>query len=239
MRSWRATGARPGRRRTSRSRGRPSGTASSRAVVVEDDRALAGVEVLVGGADPRARRRRDPRPAVTGSARRPAARRARRRRPSRRTAGRSTPPADRTGQLQHPQITHASIDPCPSSPVRHGTRWHDSDVRSDTVSPLYGAGMDLGVCVASSIDDIEYAVLAEELGYSHLWFADSQMLWSDCYATMALAASRTVADQDRHGRRRRRHPLAAPSPPPPTPRSTGWRRAGCSAASAPATRRTG
>ena len=51
--------------------------------------------------------------------------------------------------------------------------------------------MDLGVCVASSIDDIEYAVLAEELGYSHLWFADSQMLWSDCYATMALAATRT------------------------------------------------
>ena len=51
--------------------------------------------------------------------------------------------------------------------------------------------MDLGVCVASTIDDIEYAVLAEELGYSHLWFADSQMLWSDCYATMALAASRT------------------------------------------------
>src|SRR3546814_1530927 len=51
--------------------------------------------------------------------------------------------------------------------------------------------MDLGVCVASKIDDIEYAVLAEELGYSHLWFADSQMLWSDCYATMALAAART------------------------------------------------
>ena len=52
--------------------------------------------------------------------------------------------------------------------------------------------MDLGVCVASAIDDIGYAVLAEELGYSHLWFADSQMLWSDCYATMALAASRTT-----------------------------------------------
>lgn len=51
--------------------------------------------------------------------------------------------------------------------------------------------MDLGVCVASSIDDVEYAVLAELLGYSHLWFADSQMLWSDCYATMALAATRT------------------------------------------------
>ena len=41
------------------------------------------------------------------------------------------------------------------------------------------------------VDDIEYAVLAEQLGFSHLWFADSQMLWSDCYATMALAAART------------------------------------------------
>jgi 5,10-methylenetetrahydromethanopterin reductase len=50
----------------------------------------------------------------------------------------------------------------------------------------------LGVCVASDIADIEYAVLAEDLGYSHLWFADSQMLWSDCYATMALAATRTT-----------------------------------------------
>lgn len=51
--------------------------------------------------------------------------------------------------------------------------------------------IDLGVCVASTIDDIDHAVLAEELGYSHLWFADSQMLWSDVYATMALAAART------------------------------------------------
>lgn len=51
--------------------------------------------------------------------------------------------------------------------------------------------MDLGVCMAAKIDDIDYAVLAEELGYSHLWVADSQMLWSDCYATMALVATRT------------------------------------------------
>ena len=49
----------------------------------------------------------------------------------------------------------------------------------------------MGVCIASSIVDVDYAVLAEQLGYSHLWFADSQMLWSDCYATMALVASRT------------------------------------------------
>lgn len=51
--------------------------------------------------------------------------------------------------------------------------------------------MDLGVCMAAKIDDIGYAELAEQLGYSHLWVADSQMLWSDCYATMALAATRT------------------------------------------------
>jgi 5,10-methylenetetrahydromethanopterin reductase len=52
-------------------------------------------------------------------------------------------------------------------------------------------GVDIGVCIASDISDIGYAVLAEELGYSDVWVADSQMLWSDCYATMALIADRT------------------------------------------------
>ncbi|MCB1739371.1 MAG: LLM class flavin-dependent oxidoreductase [Gammaproteobacteria bacterium] len=51
--------------------------------------------------------------------------------------------------------------------------------------------MDIGVCVASHINDIDYVVKAEALGYSHAWFADSQMLWSDCYAALALAAVRT------------------------------------------------
>ncbi len=51
--------------------------------------------------------------------------------------------------------------------------------------------MDLGVCFASKIDDIDHVVLAEQLGFSHVWVADSQMLWSDCYATMALIAART------------------------------------------------
>ncbi|MGE0624803.1 MAG: LLM class flavin-dependent oxidoreductase [Pseudomonadales bacterium] len=51
--------------------------------------------------------------------------------------------------------------------------------------------MDLGICVASHIGDIDYIVRAEALGYSHAWLADSQMLWSDCYATLALAAVRT------------------------------------------------
>lgn len=51
--------------------------------------------------------------------------------------------------------------------------------------------MDIGVCVASDIADIGYGVLAEELGFSHLWMADSQMIWSDCYAVLALLADRT------------------------------------------------
>ncbi len=38
---------------------------------------------------------------------------------------------------------------------------------------------------------MDYVVHAEALGYSHAWLADSQMLWSDCYATLALAADRT------------------------------------------------
>lgn len=51
--------------------------------------------------------------------------------------------------------------------------------------------MELGICVASHISDINYVVRAEALGYSHAWMADSQMLWSDCYATLALVASKT------------------------------------------------
>ena len=51
--------------------------------------------------------------------------------------------------------------------------------------------MQLGVCVASHIGDTDYVVRAEMLGYSHACLADSQMIWSDCYATLALAAQAT------------------------------------------------
>lgn len=51
--------------------------------------------------------------------------------------------------------------------------------------------MELGICVASKIDDIDYIVEAERLGFTHAWLADSQMIWSDVYATLALAATRT------------------------------------------------
>ena len=51
--------------------------------------------------------------------------------------------------------------------------------------------MDIGICVPSHVGDIDYIVRAEALGYSHAWLADSQMIWSDCYAALALAADRT------------------------------------------------
>jgi len=51
--------------------------------------------------------------------------------------------------------------------------------------------MDFGVCAASHINDIDHVVKAEQLGYTHAWLADSQMMWSDCYATLAVAATRT------------------------------------------------
>lgn len=51
--------------------------------------------------------------------------------------------------------------------------------------------MEFGICLHSKIDDIDLVVEAENLGFDAAWFADSQMLWSDCYACLALAADRT------------------------------------------------
>jgi 5,10-methylenetetrahydromethanopterin reductase len=51
--------------------------------------------------------------------------------------------------------------------------------------------MDFGICVASRPGDIGDIVDAERLGFTHAWLADSQMLWSDVYAMLALAAVRT------------------------------------------------
>jgi alkanesulfonate monooxygenase SsuD/methylene tetrahydromethanopterin reductase-like flavin-dependent oxidoreductase (luciferase family) len=50
----------------------------------------------------------------------------------------------------------------------------------------------VGVCVQPKIDDPDYAVRLEQRGYTSAWFADSPMIWSDCYASLALAAARTT-----------------------------------------------
>lgn len=51
--------------------------------------------------------------------------------------------------------------------------------------------MRFGVVIAPKIDDWAIFREAEELGYDSAWACDSQMLWSDCYATLALAAAHT------------------------------------------------
>ncbi len=51
--------------------------------------------------------------------------------------------------------------------------------------------MEFGVAFPARIGDHGLVCLAEELGYGQAWFYDSQMIYSDVYATMALAAYRT------------------------------------------------
>jgi alkanesulfonate monooxygenase SsuD/methylene tetrahydromethanopterin reductase-like flavin-dependent oxidoreductase (luciferase family) len=51
--------------------------------------------------------------------------------------------------------------------------------------------MQFGVIVATKIDDWRLIQHAESLGYDRAWIPDSQMIWSDCYATLALAAHNT------------------------------------------------
>ncbi len=51
--------------------------------------------------------------------------------------------------------------------------------------------MEFGVFVATKIDDWQLIREAEALGYDRAWVPDSQMIWSDCYATLALAAAST------------------------------------------------
>jgi alkanesulfonate monooxygenase SsuD/methylene tetrahydromethanopterin reductase-like flavin-dependent oxidoreductase (luciferase family) len=51
--------------------------------------------------------------------------------------------------------------------------------------------MEIGLYVAAKIDEIGYFVHAENLGYSAVWVTDTQMIWSDCFAVMALAAEHT------------------------------------------------
>ena len=48
--------------------------------------------------------------------------------------------------------------------------------------------MKFGGMVATKIDDWEIFKELEDLGYDSAWAPDSQMIWSDCYATLSLAA---------------------------------------------------
>lgn len=51
--------------------------------------------------------------------------------------------------------------------------------------------MEFGVAFPSKVGDYQLVKLAESVGFDQAWFFDSQMIYSDVYATMALAAHHT------------------------------------------------
>src|SRR5579863_598064 len=51
--------------------------------------------------------------------------------------------------------------------------------------------MEFGLGFDTHVDKWDLARYGEELGYDRCWIPDSQMIWSDCYATLALAAVNT------------------------------------------------
>jgi 5,10-methylenetetrahydromethanopterin reductase len=51
--------------------------------------------------------------------------------------------------------------------------------------------MDYGIALASSADSWKLAKRAEDLGFSHAWFYDTQMLCADVFVAMAAAAAHT------------------------------------------------
>ena len=51
--------------------------------------------------------------------------------------------------------------------------------------------MEFGIAVATDADSWRVVQRAEELGFSHAWFYDSQMLCADCFVAMGAAAVKT------------------------------------------------
>src|ERR1700675_2729552 len=51
--------------------------------------------------------------------------------------------------------------------------------------------MRFSICVMADVDEIGFFSHAESLGFDSVWVTDSQMLFSDCYAVLALAARQT------------------------------------------------
>jgi 5,10-methylenetetrahydromethanopterin reductase len=51
--------------------------------------------------------------------------------------------------------------------------------------------MDFGIGIATSSDSWKTALRAEELGFSHAWFYDTQMITADCFVAMGAAAMKT------------------------------------------------
>src|SRR3984885_4800095 len=52
--------------------------------------------------------------------------------------------------------------------------------------------MEFGIAVATAADSWKIVRRAEELGFSHAWFYDTQMLCADCFVAMGAAAVQTT-----------------------------------------------
>src|ERR1700723_2533864 len=53
------------------------------------------------------------------------------------------------------------------------------------------ATMEFGIALATAADSWKTVKRAEELGFSHAWFYDAQMLCADCFVAMGAAAVQT------------------------------------------------
>src|SRR5947207_5006838 len=51
--------------------------------------------------------------------------------------------------------------------------------------------MDFGIGIATASDSWKLVQRAEELGFTHAWFFDTQMITGDCFVAMAAAALKT------------------------------------------------
>src|SRR5256884_9108017 len=52
--------------------------------------------------------------------------------------------------------------------------------------------MDFGIALAPGVDAWKVVRRAEQLGFTHAWFYDTQMLCADVFVAMALAAAHTA-----------------------------------------------
>src|ERR1700760_1493918 len=57
--------------------------------------------------------------------------------------------------------------------------------------PAQEAGVGFGIGIATSHDSWKLAQRAEELGFTHAWFFDTQMITADCFVAMGAAALKT------------------------------------------------
>src|SRR5947209_11311674 len=69
-----------------------------------------------------------------------------------------------------------------------------SKPRSETPAKQRRTGstkMDFGIGIATAADSWKLAQRAEELGFTHAWFYDTQMITADPFMAMAVAATKT------------------------------------------------